>query len=176
MSGTTIDPRYPIGKYEPQDYSDKQRKEWLNDIKFLPGLLENSIHDLDEAQLNTPYREGGWRINQLVHHVADSHMIAYIRFKLALTEDNPTIKPYEEKKWAELQDTTNLPCNISITLLHCLHARWYEIVKNMTREQFDRTVFHPEQKKTISLWYMLGMYSWHGRHHVAHVEHSGVRK
>ncbi len=97
MSEVITDPRYPIGKYEPQPYSDAQLKEWLNDIKLLPVLLENAVLNLDEAQLNTPYREGGWRINQLVHHVADSHMNAYIRFKLGLTENVPTIKPYQEK-------------------------------------------------------------------------------
>src|SRR5690349_18305242 len=100
MSAATIDPRYPIGKYQPQPYSEKQLKEWLNDIKFLPGMLENALLNLDESQLDTPYREGGWKIKQLVHHVADSHMNAYVRFKLALTEDTPQIKPYKESLWA----------------------------------------------------------------------------
>jgi hypothetical protein len=175
MNETSIDPRYPIGKYQPQPYSDKQLKEWLNDIRFLPGLVENAILNLDEAELDTPYREGGWKISQLVHHIADSHMNAYIRFKLALTEENPTIKPYEEKKWAELADT-RLPVNISVTLLHALHARWFEIAKNISGDEWNRTVYHPEHKKDISLWYLLGMYSWHGRHHVAHIEHSSVKR
>lgn len=176
MSETNIDPRYPIGKYQRQPFSEKQLKDWLNDIRFLPGLVENAILNLDEPQLNTPYREGGWKISQLVHHIADSHMNAYIRFKLALTETNPTIKPYEEKKWAELKDSENLPCNISITLLYALHARWYEILKNMSGEDWQRTVFHPEHKKEMTLWYLLGMYAWHGKHHVAHIEHSEVRR
>ena len=175
MSDTQLDPRYPIGKYQPQEYSDKQLKEWINDIRFLPGSIENAILNLDENELNTPYREGGWTIKQLVHHVADSHMNAYMRFKLALTEENPTIKPYEEKKWAELQDTHKLPCNVSVTLLHALHLRWVEVLNGMSAEDWTRTVFHPEHKKNISLWYMLGMYSWHGRHHVAHIEKSKVK-
>ena len=106
------DPRYPIGKYQPQPFSEQQLKEWLQDIWFLPAALENSILNMDEAQLNEPYREGGWKIRQLVHHVADSHMNAYIRFKLGLTEDVPVIRPYNEKLWAELKDTENLPVNI----------------------------------------------------------------
>jgi len=116
------DLRYPIGKYEPQPYSDKIRDKWLADIKYLPQLLENAILNLDEAQLQTPYRDGGWTVQQVVHHVADSHINAYCRFKLGLTENNPTIRPYEEKEWANLHDV-QLPLNISTTLLHALHAR-----------------------------------------------------
>lgn len=163
------DLRYPIGEYITQPFSEKLFGEWLIDIKNLPQHLENTIQDLDEAQLDTPYREGGWTVKQLVHHVADSHMNAYIRFKLGLTENNPVIKPYEEKLWAEMADTKNLPVNISVTLLHALHARWYEVLKNMNREDLEKTVFHPEHKKEMTLWYLLGMYSWHSRHHVAHI-------
>jgi hypothetical protein len=172
---TAADPRYPIGKYEPQPFSEKLLRDWLNDIKFLPTALENSILNMDEVQLNTPYREGGWKIKQVVHHVADSHMNAYIRFKLGLTEDVPTIKPYKENLWAELKDTENLPVNVSLTLLHSLHQRWYEILKNMRREDWDRTVLHPEHNRELSLWYLLGMYAWHGKHHVAHIEKSKVK-
>ena len=163
------DIRYPIGKYIVQPFSDKQWQEWLNDIKFLPQHLENAILNLDEAQLATPYREGGWTVKQLVHHVADSHMNAYIRFKLALTENNPVIKPYDEAAWAEMSDTKNLPINISLTILHAVHSRWNEVLKNMSREELDRTLFHPEHKKEMTLWYLLGMYAWHSKHHVAHV-------
>lgn len=165
----TADLRYPIGKYIVQPFSEKQWQEWLNDIKFLPHHLENAILNLDEAQLATPYREGGWTVKQVVHHVADSHMNAYIRFKLGLTEDNPVIKPYDEAAWAEMNDTKNLPINLSLTILHALHTRWYEILKSMSREELDRTLFHPEHKKEMTLWYLLGMYAWHSRHHVAHV-------
>ncbi len=161
--------QYPIGKYEPQPYSDKQLKDWLIDIKFLPQHLENAVLNLDEAQLDTPYRDGGWTVKQLVHHVADSHMNAYIRFKLALTEDNPTIKPYEEKLWAEMHDSAAVPINVSLTLLHALHTRWYSILENMSAADFNRTVFHPEHKKEMTLWFLLGMYAWHSRHHTAHV-------
>lgn len=163
------DLRYPVGKYTPQPYSDKQLKDWLIDISFLPQHLENAITNLDEAQLETPYRPEGWTVKQLVHHVADSHMNAYIRFKLGLTEENPTIKPYEEGEWALLNDTKNLPINISLTLLHALHTRWVEVLKGIDSEGWKRTVFHPEQKKQISLWELLGSYAWHGRHHTAHV-------
>lgn len=170
MIVTNPDPRYPIGEYEPQAFSIPQKVEWLADLKFLPLLLENAVLNLDEAQMQTPYRDGGWTVHQLVHHVADSHMNAYCRFKLALTEDNPTIKPYEEKRWAEMNDVQKLPINISLTLLHALHARWYEALKLVTDNDWNnRTIFHPEHKKTIRLWTLLGMYAWHGKHHVAHI-------
>src|ERR1700759_3554654 len=125
MSTVAIDPRYPIGKYEPQPFSIEKKVEWLADLKFLPLALENAILNLDEQQLHTPYREGGWTLHQLVHHIADSHINAYCRFKLALTEDNPTIKPYEEKLWAEIIDTKEIAVNVSVTLLHALHLRWH---------------------------------------------------
>jgi len=164
------DPRFPIGTFEPQPFSIERKIEWLADIKFLPLHLENAVLNLDENQLQTPYREGGWTVHQLVHHVADSHINAYCRFKLGMTEDNPTIKPYEEKLWAELHDVQKLPINISLTLLHALHARWHEALKDVSDDEWNnRTVFHPEQKKTIRLWTLLGTYAWHGRHHVAHI-------
>jgi uncharacterized damage-inducible protein DinB len=162
--------KYPIGKYIVQPFSDKQLQEWLMDIKNLPQHLENAILNLDEARLNTPYREGGWMVKQLVHHVADSHMNAYMRFKLGLTEDNPTIRPYDEVLWAELKDSLELPINISLTLTHALHTRWYYLLKNITTDDLqNKTVYHPASKKQFTLWELLGMYAWHGRHHVAHV-------
>ena len=164
-----MDLRYPIGQYEPKIFSSVLKEEWERDIKFLPLLIEKSVQNLDEFQLNTPYREGGWTVKQLVHHVADSHINAYCRFKLCLTEANPTIRPYEEKLWAEMSDTKNLPVNLSITLLHALHARWYEILRNVKDEEWKRTIYHPEHKRTFTLWHLLGMYSWHSRHHVAHI-------
>lgn len=164
------DPRYPIGSYEPQPFSIEKKIEWLADIKFLPQALEAALINLDEAQLQTAYRDGGWTIHQLVHHIADSHVNAYCRFRLGLTEDNPTIKPYDEKAWAELSDVTKLPINISLTLLHALHIRWHETLKYVTDDEWNnRTVYHPEQKKTMRLWYLLGLYAWHCRHHVAHI-------
>jgi uncharacterized damage-inducible protein DinB len=163
------DLRYPIGKYIAQPFSEKLLGEWLTDIKNLPLHLENAVLNLDEAQLNTPYRDGGWTVKQVVHHVADSHMNAYIRFKLRLTEDSLIIKPYDENAWAQLPDTKNLPINISLTLLHALHIRWHEVLKNMSSADFDKIAFHPEHKKEMTLWFLLGMYAWHGRHHTAHV-------
>ena len=167
---TTTDLRYPIGKYEPQPFSEKQKQEWLNDIKFLPGLLENAVLNLDESQLDTQYREGGWTVKQVVHHVADSHMNAYCRFKLGLTEDNATIRPYEEQLWAELSDVKIVPINVSLTLLHALHNRFDVLLRNVPDEDLhNKTVFHPQHGKTFTLWHLLGMYAWHGKHHVAHI-------
>lgn len=170
MATMTVDLRYPIGEYEPKPFSIEQKIEWLADIKFLPVLLENAVLNLDEQQLQTPYRDGGWTVHQLVHHIADSHINAYCRFKLALTEENPMIKSYEEKLWAEMHDVQKLPINISITLLHALHARWHEALKDVADNDWNnRTVFRPDYKKTFRLWYLLGMYAWHGKHHVAHI-------
>ncbi len=163
------DQRYPIGKYEPKPFSKEQKEKWLADLAFLPAELELSVQNLDTAQLHTPYRDGGWTVQQLVHHVADSHMNAYIRFKLGLTEDNPPIKPYEEKDWANLADVQSQPINVSLTLLHALHLRWVAAIKNITEEEWMRTVFHPEHKREMTLWHLLGMYSWHGRHHTHHI-------
>ena len=163
------DLRYPIGKYDPQQFSAKQLEQWLIDIKFLPQHLENSILNLDEQQLSTTYRPEGWTVRQVVHHVADSHMNAYIRFKLGLTEDNPTIKPYNEEAWAKMKDTALIPINVSLTLLHALHTRWMEVLNDIKEEEWNRTVVHPEHGRQMTLWYLLGMYAWHGRHHTAHV-------
>lgn len=163
------DLRYPIGKYEPQPFSEQQLTDWTIDIKNLPQQLENAVVNLDAAQLHTAYRDGGWNLQQVVHHVADSHMNAYIRFKLALTEANPVIKPYDEGAWALLKDTENLPVNISLTLLHALHIRWVEVIKFIQPEEWNRTVFHPEHQKEMTIWYLLGMYAWHSRHHTAHI-------
>lgn len=163
------DLRYPIGKYQPQPFSPELLEQWFIDIQFLPQHLENAVQNLDEAQLETPYREGGWTLKQVVHHVADSHMNAYTRFKLALTEDNPVIKPYLEAEWAKLADTEQTPVNVSLTLLHALHLRWIVLLRSITPEQWERTVVHPEHQRQMTLWFLLGMYAWHGRHHTAHI-------
>ncbi len=170
-----VDLRYPIGKVEDKPFADKEayseeiKDAHLSDIQNCPGLLEYSVLNLDEHQLNTSYRDGGWTLKQVVHHVADSHMNAYVRFKLALTENNPVIKPYDEAAWANLSDTQNLPINISLTLLHALHLRWVTLMKNMTEADWQKTIFHPEYKRSITLWNMLGSYAWHGKHHTAHI-------
>jgi uncharacterized damage-inducible protein DinB len=165
----TQDPRYPIGKYEPQPFSQEQKEKWLADIACLPEELELSIQNLDEEQLRTPYREEGWTVQQLVHHVADSHMNAYTRFKLGLTETNPTIRPYDEKAWALLVDNDLVPINVSLTLLHALHQRWKAAIKNLDDVDWERTVVHPEHGRQMSLWFLLGLYVWHGKHHTAHI-------
>lgn len=168
--------KYPIGQYDPKPFSHEQLREWLGDIEWLPAQVEFSIQNMDEKHLQMPYRPGGWTIHQLVHHIADSHMNAYIRFKLGLSENNPTIKTYEEQIWAEMADTKNLPINISLTLLHALHKRWYQVLNAMTEDDWHKTIMHPGLGKQVTLWYMLGMYSWHGRHHVAHITHSPAYK
>ncbi|MFN2440609.1 MAG: YfiT family bacillithiol transferase [Chitinophagaceae bacterium] len=170
------DLRYPIGEYIPEVFSETIKDQWLWDIKFLPTAMEAAINNLDEHQLKTPYRDGGWTVHQLVHHVADSHINAYCRFKLGYTEKNPTIRTYEEKLWAGTTDVQNLPVNISITLLHALHARWYEFLKNFLDDDWEKTIYHPEHKKRLTLWYLLGMYSWHGLHHTAHITGMRLRK
>lgn len=164
-----MDPRYPIGTYQPLPYSHETKQEWLADIRFLPQAIEAAIINLDEQQLHTPYRDGGWTVHQLVHHVADSHMNAFIRFKLGYTEEHPTIKPYNEDAWVHTAELPALPVNISITLLYALHHRWSAFLDTLTDTDWDRTVFHPESRQEMTLWYLLGMYAWHSRHHVAHI-------
>jgi uncharacterized damage-inducible protein DinB len=160
---------YPIGRFVPQPYSDKELKERLMAIMFLPKELENAIQNLDEYQIETPYRPDGWTVKQLINHIADSHMNAFIRFKLGLTEENPTIKTYNQDAWVNLNDTKIVPINVSITLLHALHARWAALLNGISSADLERIVFHPEQKKEITLWHMLGLYAWHGKHHVKHI-------
>jgi uncharacterized damage-inducible protein DinB len=164
-----MDPRYPIGRFAPSPYSDSLRKDWLQDIQFLPALLEQAIENLDEYQLNTPYREGGWTVRQLVHHVADSHMNAYIRFKLGITEEQPVIKPYDEGRWALLGDVDKIPVNISITLLYTLHTRWHAALLSLEEAHWQRAVIHPQREAPMTLWHLLGLYAWHGKHHAAHI-------
>ena len=161
--------KYPIGAYEPQSYSDALRDEWMLNIKWLPSQLEAAIQNLDEDSLQQPYRPGGWTIHQLVHHVADSHSNALIRFKMGLTENCPEIKPYDQDAWVQLADTKNLPINISLTLLHGIHLKWGALLKDMQPADWQKKMFHPEYKKEMTLWYLLGLYAWHGKHHTAHI-------
>jgi uncharacterized damage-inducible protein DinB len=172
-----IDPgtdlRYPIGNFQLQPFSSECRQAWLNDIAQLPNLLEAAVENLDAEQLATPYRPGGWTVNQVVHHVADSHINSFCRLKLALTEDNPVIKPYEEGDWVNLADAS-LPINNALTLLHALHQRLYVLWKSVSAEQWERTYVHPATGTQHTLWYLLGLYAWHGRHHTAHI--TGLRQ
>ena len=165
----SVDVRYPIGKHQMVPFSQEEKEARLADILFLPRMLEYAVLNLNDDQIQAPYRDGGWTVNQVIHHVADSHMNAFIRFKLGLTEDNPTIKPYIQSAWGETADVTAVPVNLSITLLHALHHRWYELLKTITDEQWERTIYHPEQERKITLWELLLIYAWHGKHHAAHV-------
>ena len=165
----SVDVRYPIGKHQMVPFSQEEKEARLADILFLPRMLEYAVLNLNDDQIQTPYRDGGWTVNQVIHHVADSHMNAFIRFKLGLTEDNPTIKPYIQSAWGETDDVTAVPVNLSITLLHSLHHRWYELLKTISDEQWERTIYHPEQERKITLWELLLIYAWHGKHHAAHV-------
>ena len=163
------DPRYPIGKFTfagPPD--EQQRLKLINDIEQAPAALRAAVHGLSPQQIATPYRDGGWTVRQVVHHVPESHMNAYIRFKLALTEDAPTIKPYMEDRWAELPDVQSTPLEVSLSLLESLHDRWVRLLRGLQPQDWKRTFNHPEMG-TMPLEKNLALYSWHGRHHVAHV-------
>ncbi|MEA5259392.1 bacillithiol transferase BstA [Arcicella aquatica] len=162
--------RYPIGIFsKPDEITDDLLKSWIDDISELPTLLKKSVEGLTEEQLALPYRPEGWTIRQVINHVADSHMNAYCRFKLALTEEAPTIRPYEEQFWAELEDGKNGSIEWSLTLLEVLHKRWIMMLESLTAEQFERTFIHPATMHANSLRTVTGMYSWHGRHHTAHI-------
>jgi hypothetical protein len=165
----TKDPRYPIGKYQTEPFSEATKAKWINDLRHLPTDLEHAVANLDKAQLDTPYREGGWTVHQLVHHISDSHMNAYIRFKLGLTEEVPPIKTYDENAWVSMADTYNTPINYSMTLLHALHEKWANLFESLTPEQWERKLFHPVRNAEVSLWDMFAIYAWHGKHHVAHI-------
>lgn len=171
-----MDLRYPIGKYEPKPFSNELKEEWLADIRFLPQAIEAAINNLDVAQLHTPYRDEGWTVHELVHHVADSHMNAFIRFKLGLTEESPIIKPYSEGDWVKTNDVVTIPINVSLTLLFALHQRWYAFLTQLEETDWQRTIIHPNHRDPISLWDLLGMYAWHGRHHTAHITALRERK
>lgn len=165
----TVDLRYPIGTFTPVAPATAEvREAAIGDIAALPRKLREAVAGLSDAQLDTPYRPGGWTARQVVHHVADSHMNGFIRLRLALTEDNPTIKPYDENAWSALPDM-RLPVDISLALLDNLHTRWVALYRGMAPGQFDRTFFHPEAKNTQSLDRHLQLYAWHSKHHVAHV-------
>jgi uncharacterized damage-inducible protein DinB len=166
----TQDLAYPIGKYvRPKSLTSDERRKAIQTIAETPGKLRAAVQGLTDAQLDTPYRPGGWTVRQVVHHVPDSHMNAYIRFKLALTEDTPNIKPYDEARWAELEDGKSKLVEHSLTLLDSLHARWVFLLERMKPGDFSRSVNHPEWTGPMSLDQLLAMYSWHGPHHTAQI-------
>src|SRR5438270_7929421 len=168
------DLRYPLGKFAYDGPpTPEQVQKFLSDIEIAPSRLRAAVKGLSEQQLDTPYRPEGWTVRQVAHHVPDSHLNAYVRFKLALTEDEPTIKPYAEARWAELSDTSATPIEVSLTLLDSLHDRWVRLLRSLTPEQWKRTFRHPELGP-MTLEKTLALYAWHGRHHVAHI--SELRK
>lgn len=170
MPTVAVDPRYPVGRFtRPSTLSPSERAAAIDVIADCPTQLAAAVKGLNDAQLDTPYRDGGWTVRQVLHHVPDSHMNAYTRFKLALTEDVPTIKPYDEAKWAELPDGTSPLVSESLTLLKVLHARWVYLLRRMQPSDFMRELNHPDWDAPLSLDVMLAHYAWHSRHHVAHV-------
>ena len=163
------DARYPIGKFSFEGpLSDHQKAQFLDDIAQTPARLTNAVKGLSEQQLDTPYRDGGWTVRQVVHHIPDSHLNSYIRFKLALTEDEPTIRPYMEDRWAELPEAKTAPIELSLSLLEDLHKRWMLMLRAIQPAEWKRTFRHPDLG-SMTLEKNLALYAWHGRHHVAHV-------
>lgn len=170
-----VEEKYPIGKFQlEEDITESMTEGWINEIEELPRLLQEAVKDLDNEQLDTPYRSGGWTVRQVVHHLADSHMNAYIRFKLALTEESPLIKPYEEGKWAELPDN-KLPVGISLSLLEALHIRWVKLLRSLSPADLEKTFIHPDLGN-VSVGENIGIYAWHSRHHLAHITNLCIRK
>ncbi|HEV2445582.1 MAG TPA: putative metal-dependent hydrolase [Candidatus Sulfopaludibacter sp.] len=164
-----MDLSYPIGKFAwPASVSAEERRQAIAEIAAAPDRFRRAIEGLDDAQLDTAYRPGGWTVRQVVHHVSDSHMNSYCRFRLALTEDDPTIKPYAEDKWAELADARTAPVGSSLQLLESLHARWVALLSNLSEGEWQRTFRHPEHG-SMRLDVTLAMYAWHCRHHAAHI-------
>jgi len=165
------DPSYPIGRFQvPSEFTTTSRAAAITAIEALPAELRAAVAGLDGAQLDTPYREGGWTVRQLVHHVADSHLNAYLRNKLTVTEDEPTIRPYDEKVWAELPEAREADAEISLALLEALHRRWVAFLRALPAAAFSRRFVHPEMPAPMSLDAIVALYAWHGRHHTAHVK------
>jgi uncharacterized damage-inducible protein DinB len=163
------DPRYPVGKFTYAGPPDEaQRGHMIREIEQTPAALRAAIKGLSPQQIETPYRESGWTVRQVIHHVPESHMNAYIRFKLGLTEDSPTIKPYEEDRWAKTGEVQSTPLEVSLTLLDSLHDRWVRLLRSLKPEEWKRSFNHPEMGP-MPLEKSLALYAWHGRHHAAHI-------
>jgi len=164
--------RYPIGKFKkPETISDDQIKEWISVLEHLPGKLRDLVSPLNDTQLDTSYRPGGWTVRQVVHHVSDSHHHSYIRFKWALTEDRPVIKPYDEQEWANLFDTKTAPIQMSLDHLKAVHYKLVYLLKGLTKDQLNRSFIHPDGNDEVFLKQNIGIYAWHGSHHYAHIDH-----
>ena len=165
----TEDLRYPVGRFSrPADVTPAQRQQWIAAIAAAPAALRAAVAGLTDAQLDTPYRPDGWTARQVAHHVPDSHLNSYVRFRWALTEDEPVIKAYDEKAWAELIDARTAPVALSLALLDALHERWVLLLQAMTEADYARVFQHPE-RGPMRLDHNLALYAWHGRHHVAHI-------
>ncbi|MEW7291214.1 YfiT family bacillithiol transferase [Aquimarina sp. 2304DJ70-9] len=163
--------KYPIGEFKcPVNITSTHIEQWISDIESLPLKISDLVSDFTEKQLETPYREGGWTARQVIHHIHDSHHNGYIRFKWAMTENNPTIKAYNEKLWAELFDTKSAPINLSIDLIKALHAKWVYFLKGLSAVDLEKEFIHPEGNIAISLAEDIGIYAWHGNHHLAHLK------
>lgn len=169
--------QYPIGKFErPAAMDAALIASHIESIAHFPERVNAALQDLDPNHLSWPYRPGGWSLRQLIHHCADSHMNAFIRFRLALTEDNPAIKPYHQDGWSALADSQTAPVEWSIDILHGLHARWTALMHSIQPDQWSRTAYHPEHKREIPLWEFAALYSWHCNHHLAHLEQGIAHK
>ncbi len=168
---TEDDVRYPTGRFTPKDapLTPAERDMLIERLAAVPGLLRRAVDGLGEEQLDTPYREGGWSPRQITHHIADSHLNSFVRFKLAMTEENPTIRTYEQALWADTADVLGVPVASSLAIVEGLHERWVRLLRSMSVADFSRTIQHPEIGQ-ISLDFLLQLYSWHGNHHVAHIE------
>lgn len=163
------DLRFPVGKFSgAPDSTTEIRVGFIKTIQELPTKLREAVSGLNEAQIDTPYRPDGWTVRQLVHHVADSHMNSFIRFKLGLTEENPTIKPYSEDEWAKGVDYLKAPVDLSLNIIDSIHARWAMLLNSMSDADFERNIYHPE-RGAMTLYSALALYDWHSRHHTAHV-------
>jgi hypothetical protein len=166
----SVDARYPVGRFQrPESIGAPELARYIEIIEAAPSQYRTVVEGLSSAQLDTPYREGGWTIRQVIHHVPDSHMNAYIRFKLALTENEPVIKPYDEAAWAQLRDAADTPVETSLTLLESLHNRWGVLMRSMSGPDWKKTYFHPEIKASVALETVAAMYAWHCGHHAAHI-------
>ncbi len=164
------DLRYPIGKFDgATPVTAQSRESAIWDITQLPEKLRAAVKKLDDRQLDTPYRADGWTVRQVVHHLADSHINAFVRVRLALTEDNPTIKPYNEGEWAKLADSTSLAVEPSLQILDGVHTRWSVLLRSLNAGDFARTVVHPEHGRTMTVDFLTALYGWHCRHHVRHI-------
>lgn len=169
--------KYPIGKFNPPtDITSEQISDWINQISLLPDRIRFATEGLNEEQLNTPYRSEGWTIRQVVHHLPDSHMNAYVRFKLAITEENPIIKPYYEDRWAECYEAKNAEIGFSLDLLESLHKRWVAFMRSLKFDELKKTYVHPEHGQTFFLESVIGMYAWHGNHHLQHIINAKERQ